>query len=49
MSSSIFGSTILIFFDKSIKPGIKTGAPPTPFIKKPIIINIRLLGIGGHG
>ena len=40
---------ILLIFDKRIKPGIKTGAEPKPFNKKPNMINIILLGIGGHG
>ena len=49
LNSSIFLSIFLIFLDKATKPGTKTGAEPTPTIRKPIIIEIRLFGIGGQG
>jgi hypothetical protein len=49
LNSSIFLSTFLIFLDKATNPGINTGALPRPIKKNPKMIDIILLGIGGHG
>ena len=49
VNSSIFGSIFLIFLDSATSPGIKTGAVPTPIKRSPIITEIIVFGIGGHG
>ena len=49
VNSSILESIFAIFLAKATSPRTKTGDEPLPIIRNPKVIEIRLLGIGGHG